>query len=416
MATLQTNVTVEGVSGVTLEVWNDFLRALEPEESRAYFGTTSATLIYLWPSFSPLFRKAAMNALDYMINKVGRNVQGALNDVVDFSHIPDLEKLYNQLQRRRGERPPEMVLSNILQRVESPNYVMASQSLVDLKTFMLNHKVFMHGLTSGDTFSPLVGKILLVLFSSSSRDNDDAEPLRLLAFECFGILGAVDPDRTYIPTPETLVLLTNFADEKETVTFAVHLITSLLVDAFRSTSDTKYQGYLAYGIQELLRFCSFTPSLVLGNGSVPDKVRKRWKALPAHILEIVTPFLGSRFTVKTPQPPHTTHPLYPDKSTYRDWIQLWTTYLISQVKNATAKKIFTVLQPAVHNSDVVVAHHLLPHLVLHNLISGDDQVVENIRVELIVVLEDQVNPHSSSSSDKRLLSAQVCGILFSRSK
>ncbi|KAF9024830.1 hypothetical protein BDZ89DRAFT_1068767 [Hymenopellis radicata] len=413
MATLQTNVTVEGVSGVTLEVWNDFLRALEPEESPAYFGTTSATLIYLWPSFSAPLREAAMSPLDYMINKVGRNVQGALNDVVDFSHIPDLEKLYNQLQRRRGERPPEMVLNNILQRVESPNYVMASQSLVDLKTFMLNHKVFMYGLTSGDTFNPLVGKILVVLFSSSSRDGDGAEPLRLLAFECFGILGAVDPDRTYIPTTEIqTVLLTNFADEEESITFAVRLIEKLLVDAFRSTSDTKYQGYLAYGIQELLKFCAFTPSLVLGNGSASLKVRKRWKELPQHIHETVTPFLGARFTVKTPQPPHTTHPLYPDKSTYRDWIQLWTTYLISQVKNATAKKIFSVLQPAVHNSDVVVAHHLLPHLVLHNLISGDDQVVENIRVELIVVLEDQVNPHSSSSSDKRLLSAQVVFMLL----
>jgi hypothetical protein len=69
--------------------------------------------------------------------------------------------------------------------------------------------------------------------------------------------------------------------------------------------------------------------------------------------------------------------------------------------------IFGVFRQAVRNKDVVVAHHLLPHLVLNILISGHDADAQNIRAELLIVLEDQVDPDSRSSEDKKLLSAQV---------
>ena len=57
--------------------------------------------------------------------------------------------------------------------------------------------------------------------------------------------------------------------------------------------------------------------------------------------------------------------------------------------------------------DVGIARLLLPHLVLHVLVSGQDDDVSNIRKELLVVLEDQVDAESRSTSDKKLLSAQV---------
>jgi len=63
---------------------------------------------------------------------------------------------------------------------------------------------------------------------------------------------------------------------------------------------------------------------------------------------------------------------------------------------------------AVRNKDVAVAHHILPHLVLNILISGKEEDVQGIRLELLAVLEDQVDVDSGSTADKKLLSAQVC--------
>ncbi len=45
------------------------------------------------------------------------------------------------------------------------------------------------------------------------------------------------------------------------------------------------------------------------------------------------------------------------------------------------------------------------------LISGDDEDTRNIQLEISTVLKDQLDPNSSSSSDKKLLSSQVSSIL-----
>jgi serine/threonine-protein kinase ATR len=55
-----------------------------------------------------------------------------------------------------------------------------------------------------------------------------------------------------------------------------------------------------------------------------------------------------------------------------------------------------------------VAHHLLPHLVLHTLVFGEEEKIWSIRSEILAVLQDQVNEKSPSSEDKKLLSARVC--------
>ena len=178
---------------------------------------------------------------------------------------------------------------------------------------------------------------------------------------------------------------------------------------FVRQSDIKYQSHLAYSIQELLRFCKFTPALVASGSttSVPLKVRHRWNSLPKHVLETVTPLLEARFTLNQKSAAKLAHPIYPNQSTYREWIQIWTGHLITRASGATAQTIFSVFRSAVRNKDVGVAHHLLPHLVLNILISGNEEDAQAIRNELLVVLEDQVNPDSATTADKKLLSAQV---------
>ena len=121
----------------------------------------------------------------------------------------------------------------------------------------------------------------------------------------------------------------------------------------------------------------------------------------------MTPLLEARFTLNQSSNTDIQHPIYPTQSTYREWIQLWTTYLITKASGPIAQKLFGVFRSAVRNKDVVVAHHLLPHLVLNILISGNEDDAFSIRSELLTVLQDQVDTESNSTSDKKLLSAQV---------
>ena len=411
MATLQTTLTIPDLSDVVLACWYTFVSTLLPSDVGPHISPTTASFVAFWSSFSAAGQTHAKRIMEFIVLEIGNDVGKHMDDVVDLSTIPELHNVHQTLKTLRQRWTPRDKLRRILERSSSDNIIVAIQALGELKTFMLvENREVSRDLLSGDIFDPFIGQMLSVLFAAACRDGDDTETLRSLAFECVGILGAVDPDRCEIGFNDPrMIVMNNFTDEGESVLFALHLIKDILVGAFRSTSDIKYQSHLAYSIQELLRFCKFTPALVASGSvhSVPLKVRHRWDSLPKHVLETVTPLLEARFTLNQKEPQQLLCPIYPNHSTYREWIQAWTGGLITQASGSTAQTIFSVFRSAVRNKDVGVAHHLLPHLVLNILISGSEEDAQNIRKELLVVLEDQVNADSNSSPDKKLLSAQV---------
>ena len=69
------------------------------------------------------------------------------------------------------------------------------------------------------------------------------------------------------------------------------------------------------------------------------------------------------------------------------------------------QRIFGAFRGVLRNQDVMVAHHLLPHLVLHVLLSGDKEAEKEIQQEIDVVLQDQVT--GVTAGNKRRFSAQL---------
>ncbi|KAL4076264.1 hypothetical protein J3A83DRAFT_4357344 [Scleroderma citrinum] len=416
MATLQTMFMIPELSEVTLSTWHVFLTTLTFQDLGPQVGATSASLLSSWSRLSSSSRDLAKCCLDFIVFEARDLSEVYLDEMVDLGDVPELHDAELELKRRRANRNPREQLLKILERSNSDNYAVSLRSLGELKTFMSSaHPDFTRSLASGDVFDPIVGKLQSTLLHIASRDGDGNEDLRLIAYECMGILGAVDPDRCEIDLHDSrMVVRNNFTDEPESVLFAMHLIKDVLVGAFRSTSDIKYQANLAYTIQELLRFCNFTPALLTPRNttSVPVRVRNRWNNLPKHVLETVTPLLEGRFSAPIKTQAILVHPIYPKQNTYREWLQLWTIHLISRASEGTAQRIFGVFRTAVRYKDVEVAHHLLPHVVLNILLSGNEKDAQDIRTELLTVLEDQVSVGSSTSADKKLLSAQVVFMLL----
>ncbi|KAG5648746.1 hypothetical protein DXG03_000093 [Asterophora parasitica] len=410
MSTFQTMVVVQELSEVTLETWHRFLKILEPSEIKPYIGPTTAAFITSWGAFTPVARKQAMESLTHIITEIGPEIDDHLDDVVDLSSVPELKGLHLHLQQLRTTWDSKDRLRRILDRCTSDNLAVATLFVGELKTFLVTERQLVRQFASGDAFDPLVGQIMATLLAAACRDGDGTEPLRLHAFECIGILGALDPDRLEVTVHDpSMVVLSNFTDETEAVLFSMHLIRDLLVGVFRAASDVVYQRYLGYTLQQLLRVCHFTPSLIgAGTGAAPSmKARNRWNSLPKHVVETLISLLDSKYSFHPSTAMHIEHPVYPTQSTYREWIQIWTCHLIEKASGPMAREIFGSFPPTVRNKDVVVAYHILPHLVLNILISGHENDAEAIRVELLTVLRDQVNPDSETASDKKLLSAQA---------
>ncbi|CCL98247.1 uncharacterized protein FIBRA_00241 [Fibroporia radiculosa] len=411
MATLQTMLVIPQLADVTLESWYTFLLTLDTRDLGPHVGPTSASLLTSWSSFSAIGQDIAKKCLRLIVSEKGEQLDHYLDDVADIASIPQLHTINRKLTLLRDGWSPLKRLRIILERAESENLTVAMQSIRELKSFMLaDHEDFIRTLASGDVFDPMIGHILSILTTAACRSGEAAEMLRVLAIECIGVLGAIDPDRCEIDVTDTrMIMLSNFADETESVSFALHLVQDVLVGAFRSTSDIKYQRHLAYAIQELLQYCKFTPALVNpeSNTSIALKVRNRWNSLPKHVLETITPLLSSKYLLDYRPPAEPPHPIYPSAPTYREWIQVWTGHLLTKASGVRARAIFHVFPSIVQNKDVGVAHHLLPHLVLNILISGEEEDAHNIRMEILAVLDDQVQSDTPSAADKKLLSAQA---------
>ena len=412
MATLQTTIRLESLSEATLSTWLTFVKALDLNDLAAVIGQVSAAIVDVWPLLSINGRLIGREILEYVVLQRGDELGGSLDTLIDLSQIPELFACADHLRILRGNDSAKTRLSLIIERLFTDNVSVIHQSLEELRQFMVEiSEVLIRSLTSGDVFDPVIGSLVKVLLSVACRDGEERIHLRSLALECIGILGAIDPDRFDIPHhEESTVVMKDFADEAESLQFSMHMIEDILIGAYRTTSDSKYQSEIAFAIQELLKVCGFTTDLVNPGGEpVPLKVRARWNKLPKHVLDTITPLLASKFAL----PDNTEfiaerHPIYHAVSTYREWIQTWASHLISKASGTMARRIFKVFRAVVRNNDVGVTQQILPHLALNVLMSGNDEDVSNMRAEITTVLEDQLDTQRGVLFDKKRSSAQVC--------
>lgn len=410
MATMQSMLTIPALAHETLFSWHTFITTLAFRDIGPYVGPTSAAFVAAWPDIGDSGRELVKQAFKYLILDNADAIGTSLDEIVRLDNIPDLAPYSTKLDGLRTSWSPTRQLENLLSRVKSDNIIVAELSLLELKQFMDRNQQHILKLASGDVFDTVISKVVASLWDVVCRDGEGVETLQELAFDCIGRLGAVDPDRLeLVASDSSMILYQNFGDEEESIQFALYLITDVLLGTFRSTSDIKFQSHLAFAIQELLKFCGFTEQLVSARSSsaLPLKTRSRWSKLPRHVLEACAPLLQSKYTRTWKSPHDIIHPIYPSKPTYREWMQEWTGHLIDRVSVDRAKAIFDVFRLVVVDRDVGVARHLLPHLVLHLLISGSHSDAQNLQSEIAAVLMDQVHPAADSSKDRRLLCAQV---------
>ena len=414
MATLQSALEAPGLREVTLEAFKVFIERLKFNEIGPFIGTTTATFVRLWPEFTDPQRRIAVETVNYIVVGNGHHLSKFVQDVADLSGIPELEQANTRLSHIRKEWDFLQRSEYLIYRIGSENDVVTLQALKELGKLLTERTADVQNLTAGDSFHDRVGQLVKTLFSVAVKEGIENEPIRNRAFECLGILGAVDPDRFEMPPAEAAVVVEeDFKNADEAVRFALHLIQDLLIGAYRSTNDTRHQETLAFAIQELLAFCGFNPAVMekdkVALRDVDPVTLKRWKELPPAVHETCGPLLGGSFSFKSRQEAEPVgYPIYSNTNSYRDWIRTFASYLISQLEQDVPKRVFGAFPPVLHLEDTAVAQHLLPHLVLTAVISGSPEVRDKLREEMMTVLRDQVSPtHTRLSENSRSLSAQT---------
>nr|XP_019011517.1 uncharacterized protein I206_03617 [Kwoniella pini CBS 10737]OCF50298.1 hypothetical protein I206_03617 [Kwoniella pini CBS 10737] len=413
MASLQSTLGIPELREETLKAWALFITTLRYSDVGPFVGRTTGALVANWNTFDACEREIATDIINNIAENA-KNLSQYVDEIVGLDDIKELKSAASRLTAQRLNHKIQEHISKVLDRSDSKNIAIATASTKELRSLLTNRQQEVEALLRGDTFDPIMSRLMTSLLATATRDGDCQE-LRDLSYECMGIVGALDPDRLGIqPDSGTMTIAANFTEAEESKDFALHLVTDLLVDAFRATNDTKHQTHLAYAIQELLKFCGFTTRLLSSTEKVNSKpIRDRWLKIPKDQLETLSPLLESRFSISDAPIKSFSHPIYSSAPTYREWLQNWTTDLIGKVMSISgddiatrdSKTIFGAFRGVLRNQDVTVAHHILPHLVLYILLSGLPNWRKEISSEINAVLQEQVNP--TGSADKRTLSAQV---------
>lgn len=409
LASLTSTLQQSDLALPTLKSWLCVVQALRGPELGAILGPTAAAILDAWPRLDRAERQVAARVLRSAVMERTTDIS-YLNDVPSLDAIAD--EVPDVAQRIRATRrvwDDEACFQHILDRVSNDRTAICVQSLHELRTFLHERHACIRAWTSGNVFHTLVGRCVRVLMAVATRMELQAD-VSSLCLECLGALGAVDPDRLDMPPEEPIfVLLHDFEQSDESKALAQRLLVDLVVPAFRATHDTRHQAGLAYAIQELLKFCQFTPALLDASAPhiVPDKLRRRWAALPEGLLSTLLPLLNSRYVVQSPEPRPRSRPLYAHSTSYRDWIQAWVLLLIRAARPGEAATLFGLFESVVRDQDVGIAQALLPHLVLHVLINGSVEQRRTILEELRAVLADQAQPTLGYEPERRRMTAQT---------
>ncbi|EPQ30215.1 uncharacterized protein PFL1_02331 [Pseudozyma flocculosa PF-1] len=412
MATLNSTLQAPGLAQSTLESWRVFITTMKFDDIGPFVGQTAAALLSAWPHLDPASRELATAILRYLVVDNAEHLTSFIKDIPSLDSLDaEIPTIARKLRGLRDGWNPDSRLKNILDRAAHENSAICLQSLHELRTFLSEEKEYVQNLTSGDAFGPLVGDCVRTLFAAAAKSDSLQDDIRSLCFDCLGAIGAVDPDRFDSSFDEPIrTMLHNLEDPDESIDFAIHLIRDLLVPAFRATDDTGHQSALAYAIQELLKVCGFTPA-VLASGSsarpVSVKTRQRWSDLPQATLDTVIPLLDSKYMVQVGRLTIRETPIYLHTRSYREWLQGWANQLISGITDEKAISVFGIFRIAIRDQDITIARQILPHVLLHTLISGSDQAKGDIQLEFNAVLTDQVDPKTGYDAERRLLSAQT---------
>lgn len=427
VTTLQASLSIPALRGPTLKVWHLFLNISSLKDLQPFIGQISAALVSVWSELTPDQLSLTVKMLHQILTR-SKELGDYVHDIADVSllEIPtfkasqarimtvDGHQLFRDTQKHFSQVKKSISyldkLHRIVDRINDESEIVVAQSLKELKHSLHMETDQIRLLTSGDSFDPVIGSLLKALTGVSTRFNEIPDELRSLTFECLGVVGALDPDRFEISddSPGSNASY-NFADHAESVEFAIHLIQDELAGAYTSASDTKHQHLLAFAIQELLQFCGFTPELA-GSSSkkhVSPDIRKRWKLFPKDIHQVISPLLSAKYRLDLSNLRKPDAPVYLQTSVYNSWLQNWYLRLIPLIKTPDAEKVFSPLLGAVRNGATMLAQNILPHLVLHMLIAEDIGEVQNIKLEIITILEDQVNRQSAYSPEGRQLVAEV---------
>jgi len=416
-ACLQSALAQKELQVSAFSAWDTMLRNLEDEDVEPMLESTFSTVIQRWSSFDEAARTRARDTLEYLIKHRGRLIRNSIFNLPSLSQFPDLVDIESQLNKWRTPTDVSNAFQIFSRRLGHENPGVVTQALVELKAYLRTNQAHLQSSAVSEQPDTVIGLLVRSILDTCVNFNSSHHDIASLAAECIGLVGCLDSNRVEsIREQREMVLVSNFDDSGETTDFVLFILEEVIVKAFLSATDTVWQGFLSYVMQELLAKCDFKDvvgPIVAGSDRSTDTVLyQKWLKLPLSVQDTLTPFLSSKFSLMESKLPEYQYPIFCPENmvsdkVYNIWLRAFVLDLLQKPFNNNSMLLYPALCRAIRIKDISVASFLLPYVVLHVIILGEDQHRQEIGEELLRVLQYRIPANSKVRKEDVKLCIEV---------
>ncbi|KAK9244664.1 hypothetical protein V1506DRAFT_540841 [Lipomyces tetrasporus] len=425
-ACLQSSLDDPLLQEAALLAWMNMIKYFGSNDARKLLQLTVSVTFNYWGTFSPRSKTVARNMLELVIQSdVLQRLR--ITEIPSRSEsLPELKDIVSNMKRKL--RPVSGDLSQLrglTERCRHENFSVVHEALLELRSFLIERQFSLYSMSLLNSPDANITDIFQTLLIACHRYADSKIEIAKLAAECIGWLGSPDASKLNDHSDvQGTVVVYNFEEDAENIHFVLTFLDQYLVPAFRSSTDTKAQLFLAYAMQQLLKFCGLNPTTVTPAGG--EKTYMKWIELSEASKVTLTPLLTSRYDLNSSLGGLQKYPIFKRTRDHRAWLQSFTLDLLcrasvmllssleSVISAGTASQeidIFYLFSKIINNQDLSIANFLLPFMVQHVLGKGTSEERNSILGEILAVLNTDTESEGVQREDLRLSYQTVFSIL-----
>ena len=389
----------------TFVAWSALLQAVDEEDLGYLVEETFALLVKNWSHLSDETHAKAYDAVATLIKSHNSLLRERIQSLPSLSTIPMMSKFESEITRLKKD-DPVIQFQTFTQRCTDENAVVVNQALKELIPYLEVHQGLLHESAVSQKPSRNLSGLTRALLDASVRFSEDHPYITVLCAHCLGIIGCLDPHRVEaVREKRDILVLSNFERANEVIDFSAFFLERVLVKVFHSTTNARAQSFLAYVMQELLRFCGFNQiALNRPRSSQPGMAFQKWVEIPESVRGTLTPFLSSKYMIKSAAstPALQKYPIFSTSISHSEWLRTFVYDLLHRAKGENPQMIFPVLAKIIKGHDLSISNFILPFAALNVIVSGDERETADIGRELLMVLQTELpTDHAAATNIKQ---------------
>ncbi|KAL9051765.1 MAG: hypothetical protein Q9162_005817 [Coniocarpon cinnabarinum] len=414
-ACLQAAFAHSSLCNPAFDAWVAALTLVEGEALESFIEQTFTLIVQKWTYLTSATQQKAYDVVAELLKNYSTLIQSIVDVLPSLATIPLMSKFESQLSRFKAEAEVSEKLNSFVKRCRDESSLIVSQALHELLPYIEQHQHWLHEVAASEQPLPIVGQLLRALLDVAERFHDDPSNIAERSAQCLGVIGCVDPNRIEnVKESHLPMILSNFKQAGEAVEFVTYFLEHILVKAFQSATNPRAQGFLAYVMQELLKFCGFSKEAFAAYrplGSQGDEVYSRWTSIPEATRQTLIPFLSSHYVLKTNNTSmsNSRHsPVYRPNITHNTWLRDFVLESFHNAKGENARMIFDRVARIIRGCDISIVSMLLPYATSNVIFDGAPAEAIAVGQEFLAVLSQSAENLTASQASHLGRCSQDC--------